>query len=266
MSEALLNVLQWYGAAAGALAALIVSLDLGRRPTGWAFVMFVTSSLALIAWGFLNDEGRGDRHPERRPVRDQPDRRLSLPDPQEAAARGWSRGMTVLTSSVDEGSESYRRYAAHNRALAQTLRERVAEAALGGPEKHRERHVARGKLLPRERVQRLLDPGSPFLEIGQLAANGMYTGDEAPGAGMIAGIGRVSGRETMIVANDPTVKGGAYFPITVKKHLRAQEIALQNRLPCVYLVDSAAAPTCRTRPRSSPTASISAGSSTTRRR
>ena len=148
--------------------------------------------------------------------------------------------MTVLTSSVDEGSESYRRYAAHNRALAEELRSKVAAAALGGPEKHRERHVARGKLLPRERVERLLDPGSPFLEIGQLAACDMYKG-EAPGAGMIAGIGRVSGSECMVVANDPTVKGGAYFPITVKKHLRAQEIALQNRLPCVYLVDSGGA-------------------------
>lgn len=148
--------------------------------------------------------------------------------------------MTVLTSSVDEGSETYRRYAAHNRGLAAALRDKVAQTALGGPEKHRERHVSRGKLLPRERVQRLLDPGSPFLEIGQLAANGMYK-DEAPGAGMIAGIGRVAGVETMVVANDPTVKGGAYFPITVKKHLRAQEIALQNRLPCVYLVDSGGA-------------------------
>ena len=153
--------------------------------------------------------------------------------------------MTVLTSSVDEGSESYRRYAAHNRALVETLRSKVAEAALGGPEKHRQRHVARGKLLPRERVDRLLDPGSPFLEIGQLAAGGMYKDghghDGAPGAGMITGIGRVAGLETIIVANDPTVKGGAYFPVTVKKHLRAQEIALQNRLPCVYLVDSGGA-------------------------
>ena len=148
--------------------------------------------------------------------------------------------MSELTSKVDEGSADYRRYAAHNRALAQELRARVAQAALGGSEKHRERHVARGKLLPRDRVGRLLDPGSPFLEIGQLAACDMYKG-EAPGAGMIAGIGRVSGRETMIVANDPTVKGGAYFPITVKKHLRAQEIALQNRLPSVYLVDSGGA-------------------------
>ncbi len=148
--------------------------------------------------------------------------------------------MTILASKIDEGSETYRRFAAHNRALVEELRGRVAAAALGGPEKHRERHVSRGKLLPRERVTRLLDPGSPLLEVGQLAAAGMYR-DEAPGAGMIAGIGRVSGRECMIVANDPTVKGGAYFPLTVKKHLRAQEIARENRLPCVYLVDSGGA-------------------------
>ena len=148
--------------------------------------------------------------------------------------------MTSIVSKVDEGSEAFRRCAAHNRGLADTLRAKVAEAARGGPDKHRERHVARGKLLPRDRVSRLLDPGSPFLEIGQLAACDMYKG-EAPGAGMIAGIGRVSGREAMIVANDPTVKGGAYFPMTVKKHLRAQEIAIQNRLPCIYLVDSGGA-------------------------
>jgi 3-methylcrotonyl-CoA carboxylase beta subunit len=148
--------------------------------------------------------------------------------------------MSRIVSKVDEGSEAFRRYAAHNRALAEALRERSAQAALGGPEKHRERHVSRGKLLPRDRVGRLLDPGAPFLEVGQLAANGMY-GDEAPGAGMVAGVGRVSGRECMIVANDPTVKGGAYFPLTVKKHLRAQEIAQENRLPCVYLVDSGGA-------------------------
>ncbi|HEU0133647.1 MAG TPA: carboxyl transferase domain-containing protein, partial [Allosphingosinicella sp.] len=148
--------------------------------------------------------------------------------------------MTQIISRIDAGSEAYRTYAAHNRGLAEALRATVAATAKGGPEKHRDRHVARGKLLPRDRVTRLLDPGSPFLEIGQLAANGMY-GDEAPGAGMIAGIGRVSGLETMVVANDPTVKGGAYFPLTVKKHLRAQEIARENRLPCVYLVDSGGA-------------------------
>jgi 3-methylcrotonyl-CoA carboxylase beta subunit len=148
--------------------------------------------------------------------------------------------LSAIVSKVDEGSDAFRRFASHNRGLAEELRAKVAEAALGGPEKHRERHVSRGKLLPRDRVTRLLDPGSPFLEVGQLAAKGMY-GDEAPGAGMIAGIGRVSGRECMILANDPTVKGGAYFPLTVKKHLRAQEIASQNRLPCVYLVDSGGA-------------------------
>src|SRR5690349_17757062 len=148
--------------------------------------------------------------------------------------------MTGIVSKIDSESETYRAYAAHNRGLAEALRAKVAEASKGGPEKHRERHVGRGKLLPRDRVTRLLDAGSPFLEVGQLAANGMYK-DEAPGAGMIAGVGRVSGRECMIVANDPTVKGGAYFPLTVKKHLRAQEIARENRLPCVYLVDSGGA-------------------------
>lgn len=127
-----------------------------------------------------------------------------------------------------------------NAALAAELRARVAAVALGGPEAVRARHTARGKLLPRDRVARLLDPGSPFLEIGQLAAFGLYE-DQAPGAGVIAGIGRVCGREVMIVANDSTVKGGAYFPLTVKKHLRAQTIALENRLPCVYLVDSGGA-------------------------
>jgi 3-methylcrotonyl-CoA carboxylase beta subunit len=127
-----------------------------------------------------------------------------------------------------------------NSELAAELRARVSTAAQGGPESIRTRHTARGKLLPRERVDRLLDPGSPFLEIGQLAAFGLYE-DQAPGAGVIAGIGRVSGREVMIVANDSTVKGGAYFPLTVKKHIRAQTIAQENRLPCVYLVDSGGA-------------------------
>ena len=146
----------------------------------------------------------------------------------------------VLSSNVDLSSEQAQARSAHNRALAAELRERVAKAALGGDERSRERHVSRGKLLPRERVERLLDPGSPFLEIGQLAANGMY-GDEVPGAGIIAGMGRVSGRNCMVFANDATVKGGTYFPMTVKKHLRAQEIAQENRLPCIYLVDSGGA-------------------------
>ena len=145
-----------------------------------------------------------------------------------------------LDSKIDLDSDESKARAAHNRALAEKLRADVAQAALGGTEKHRERHTSRGKLLPRERVERLLDPGSPFLEIGQLAACDMYEG-EVPGAGMIAGIGRVSGRQVMIVCNDATVKGGTYYPLTVKKHLRAQEIAEQNRLPCVYLVDSGGA-------------------------
>src|ERR1700761_953865 len=125
-------------------------------------------------------------------------------------------------------------------ALVEQLRGKLATAALGGSERSRTRHVDRGKLLPRDRVDGLLDPGSPLLEIAPLAADGMYD-DECPGAGIITGIGRISGRECMIVANDATVKGGTYYPITVKKHLRAQEIAGQNRLPCIYLVDSGGA-------------------------
>ncbi len=147
----------------------------------------------------------------------------------------------VLASKLDPEAPDAKSSAAHNRALNDELRARVAQAALGGSEGSRERHVGRGKLLPRERVERLLDPGSPFLEIGQLAANGMYGKDDIPGAGMIAGIGRVSGRQCMIVCNDATVKGGTYYPMTVKKHLRAQEIAQENRLPCIYLVDSGGA-------------------------
>ncbi|WP_447930933.1 carboxyl transferase domain-containing protein [Sphingopyxis fribergensis] len=146
----------------------------------------------------------------------------------------------VLGSNINADSDEYRTRSAHNRALTGALRSAVAEAALGGNEKSRERHTSRGKLLPRERVERLLDPGAPFLEIGQLAANDLYDG-EVPGAGLICGIGRVSGRQCMIVCNDATVKGGTYYPMTVKKHLRAQEIAEANRLPCIYLVDSGGA-------------------------
>ncbi len=129
-----------------------------------------------------------------------------------------------LKSTIDPNSEAFAKNAAHHRALAEQLRERTAQIALGGPEESRTRHTKRGKLLPRERVERLLDPGAPFLEVGALAAYDLYNG-EAPAGGVITGIGRVSGREVMIVANDATVKGGAYFPMTVKKHLRAQEIA-----------------------------------------
>ena len=146
----------------------------------------------------------------------------------------------VLSTAVDRESDDFKARAAHNRALRDELWAKVAEAARGGAAKSRERHVSRGKLLPRERVERLLDPGSPFLEIGQLAANGMYEGD-VHGASLIAGIGRVSGRQCMILANDATVKGGTYYPMTVKKHLRAQEIAFENCLPCIYLVDSGGA-------------------------
>ena len=134
----------------------------------------------------------------------------------------------VLSSSVFTDGAPFHANTAHNRALAERLRADVAAAALGGTDKAREKHVARGKLLSRDRVERLLDPGAPFLEIGQLAANGMYD-DEVPGAGLITGLGRVSGRTVMIVCNDATVKGGTYYPLTVKKHLRAQEIALENR-------------------------------------
>jgi len=146
----------------------------------------------------------------------------------------------VLTTAINPDSDTFRANAAHNIALKDELWARVAKAARGGDEKSRTRHTARGKLLPRERVERLLDPGSPLLEIGQLAANGLYE-DAVPGAGIITGIGRVSGRQCMIVANDATVKGGTYYPMTVKKHLRAQEIAQANHLPCIYLVDSGGA-------------------------
>ncbi len=145
-----------------------------------------------------------------------------------------------LRTLVDPTAEATLRSRAAMQAAVDELQGRLDRVRLGGPQASRERHLARGKLLPRERVDALLDPGSPFLELSALAANGMY-GDEAPGAGVITGIGRVSGRECVVVANDATVKGGTYYPMTVKKHLRAQEVALQNRLPCVYLVDSGGA-------------------------
>src|SRR5438270_13306343 len=148
--------------------------------------------------------------------------------------------MTVLTTSLDRRFEGFAANAAAMRGLVEDLREKVAAVREGGGEAARRRHLARGKLLPRERVRALLDPGSPFLELSQLAAFGMYD-DDAPCAGLITGIGRVEGREVVIVANDATVKGGTYYPMTVKKHLRAQEIAAQNRLPCIYLVDSGGA-------------------------
>src|SRR5690348_11661790 len=148
--------------------------------------------------------------------------------------------MPMLDSKVDRKSADFAANAAAMRALVDELRARQARSALGGGEAARAKHVARGKLLPRDRVEMLLDPGAPFLELSPLAAFGMY-GDESPGAGIITGIGRIAGRECLVVCNDPTVKGGTYYPVTVKKHLRAQRIAEENRLPCVYLVDSGGA-------------------------
>lgn len=142
----------------------------------------------------------------------------------------------MTPSGITQGSG----YRSDHTVLVDELKKKLAQAALGGNERSRERHVSRGKLLPRDRVDSLLDQGSPFLELSPLAANGLYD-DECPGAGVITGIGRVSGRECVIVANDATVKGGTYYPMTVKKHLRAQEVALQNNLPCIYLVDSGGA-------------------------
>ncbi len=148
--------------------------------------------------------------------------------------------MTTLQTALDARTPGYAENAARNAALIEDLHGEVAKAKLGGGDAARERHLGRGKLLPRDRVRLLLDPGSPFLELSQLAAHGMYE-DQAPSAGVVTGIGRVQGRECVVVANDATVKGGTYFPMTVKKHLRAQEIARENRLPCLYLVDSGGA-------------------------
>src|SRR6201996_3661577 len=146
----------------------------------------------------------------------------------------------VTDPAADSASEAFKRNTAAHEALAAELRERLAVAAQGGPERARQRHTDRGKLLPRDRVDTLTDAGSPFLELSPLAADGMYGGD-APAAGIITGVGRIEGRECVVVANDATVKGGTYYPMTVKKHLRAQEVALHNNLPCVYLVDSGGA-------------------------
>ncbi len=148
--------------------------------------------------------------------------------------------MPILTSQLNPRSADFQANAQAMRAAVEDLRRQIDAAALGGGEVARARHTGRGKLLPRDRVQLLLDPGTPFLELSPLAAHGMYNGD-APCAGVIAGIGRVSGVDCMVVCNDATVKGGTYYPMTVKKHLRAQEVAQQNHLPCIYLVDSGGA-------------------------
>ena len=151
-----------------------------------------------------------------------------------------SRPGVRLPTRVRPTDPEFRANAAHMAELVMALRAARARAAAGGPEEARARHTQRGKLLARERIERLLDPGTPFLELSPLAAHGCY-GDETPGAGIVTGIGRVAGRECVVVANDATVKGGTYYPLTVKKHLRAQEIALENRLACIYLVDSGGA-------------------------
>jgi 3-methylcrotonyl-CoA carboxylase beta subunit len=148
--------------------------------------------------------------------------------------------MTTLTTALDPRSEAFRANAAAMRALVEDLRAKTEQISLGGGEAARQRHISRGKLLPRERIRTLIDPGSPFLEFSAFAAHAMYD-DEVPAAGIVTGIGRIAGTECVIVANDATVKGGTYFPMTVKKHLRAQEIARENHLPCLYLVDSGGA-------------------------
>ncbi len=148
--------------------------------------------------------------------------------------------MTVLKSALNPDSDGFKSNAAHMQGLVEDLKALVAKIAEGGPERSRKKHLERGKLLPRDRINTLLDPGSPFLELSQLAAHDMYDAD-IPAAGLITGIGRVSDNECMIVCNDATVKGGTYYPMTVKKHLRAQEIARKNNLPCLYLVDSGGA-------------------------
>ena len=148
--------------------------------------------------------------------------------------------MAQLRSSMDTRSAAYADNRAHMESLIADLRDKVAKIQLGGGEAARERHVQRGKMPVRDRIKRLLDPGSPFLELSQFAAYGVYD-DEVPAAGIVTGLGRIEGRECVIVANDATVKGGTYFPLTVKKHLRAQDIARENRLPCLYLVDSGGA-------------------------
>ena len=171
--------------------------------------------------------------------------------------------MSAITSRIDCNSREFSANQSAMRELIAELEMRRAQAAEGGPLRARERHLARGKLLPRDRVMTLIDAGTPFLELSPLAADGLYE-DPIRAAGLITGIGRIEGRECVIVCNDSTIKGGTYYPLTVKKHLRAQEIARENRLPCLYLVDSGGA-FLRRKTRCFPTATISAGSFTTRR-
>ncbi|MDK3155001.1 carboxyl transferase domain-containing protein [Kamptonema cortianum] len=148
--------------------------------------------------------------------------------------------MAVLTSSLDSKSKTFQENEKHMKNLVKEFKEKLKQVQRGGDEKAKEKHLARGKLLPRDRIEKLLDVGAPFLEIGAMAAYGLYN-NHVPSAGLIVGIGPIHGHECMIIANDATVKGGTYYPLTVKKHLRAQEIAEENYLPCVYLVDSGGA-------------------------
>lgn len=168
--------------------------------------------------------------------------RLCLNDLKHCVRRSYHlENVTPIGSKPDTNSSEYKENYEKMQILVDDLRSKVSKIMLGGGEKARERHTSRGKMLPRERIDTLLDPESPFLELGQLAGYQLYGEEEVPAGGIITGIGRVSGVECMIVANDPTVKGGSYYPITVKKHLRAQEVAQQNCLPCIYLVDSGGA-------------------------
>src|SRR5688572_25927580 len=165
---------------------------------------------------------------------------MPKPPPNPGPSPAPTNRMPIIKSSISQNSPAFQANAERMASLVFLLKERRHKASLGGPQKSRERHVKRGKLLPRERVMSLIDPGSPFLELSPLAAFGMYD-DEIHGSGLIAGLGLVEGRRCVIVCNDATIKGGTYYPLTVKKHLRAQEIAAQNLLPCIYLVDSGGA-------------------------
>ena len=149
--------------------------------------------------------------------------------------------MNKIDTAVHARSAEFTENAEHMQSLIDDLREQVARIEQGGGERYQQRHKDRGKLLVRDRISALLDPGAPFLEFSQLAAFNMYGKDDVPAAGLVTGIGRVAGQECVIVANDATVKGGTYYPVSVKKHLRAQDIAQQNNLPCIYLVDSGGA-------------------------
>jgi 3-methylcrotonyl-CoA carboxylase beta subunit len=165
---------------------------------------------------------------------------LAVEKPPQLPLNWHNQAMATIKTQIDPGSKEFAANDAHMRELIADLQKHLDQVELGGGEKARDKHCKRGKMLPRERVQNLIDPGSPFLELSPMAAHGMYDG-KAPSAGIITGVGCVSGQDVVIIANDATVKGGSYLPVTVKKHLRAQEIALENNLPCIYLVDSGGA-------------------------